>query len=323
MIPHPGIMNPVEPMTVQANQSSTGAKAKRLSRLGAIALSCVMVLTACAGGGGEETSTKGQAKSTGKSEAPGVFEAGSTMAAIQERGKLIVGIRDDAAPFSDMERTTGTWTGFDVEIAKEVATAIFGSQLEGKIEWVPLDPRDREIALEQRRVDIAMGRYAITVPRKRFVDFAGPYYIAQQEIVVPARSRDRITSIVGLNGKRICTILGSTNVSELSLVVPQADLSMQANTPEECAAALSQGEVDAFAGDHVDMLRALEVAGNDFRTLPVAYATEPYGIGVNKQQTDLRRTINDRLEKITSKYRDIFERTIQDKAPTPPKVDRY
>jgi len=311
---------------------SSPAPRRRWRRLSAVAaaLICGVLLSGCAGGVGGGASGGGSGSGGGddtNEEQPGKFDNGSTMAMIQKRGKLIVGIRSDAAPFSSKNPSTGSFVGFDVEIAKRIAVAIFGSQIEGKVDFIELDSRDRERALQQSKVDIAMGRYEITVARKRFVDFAGPYYVAHQEVVARQSETDPITNLLDLNRFRVCTVRASTDVDALKAQAPTTDASMVQDSVTLCATQMQSGAVAAIAADHVDLLSVERQFRNTqaYAVVSPMYDPQPYGIGVPKDETDMRKFLNDTLEKkVSDKWADLYAQTIgSDGRDEQPPVDRY
>ena len=108
------------------------------------------------------------------------------MAAIQARGKLIVGTRFDLTGFGVRDPTTGTMEGFDVEVAKLIAVGIFGgtpANAVGKIEFMDSVTGNREASIkdgQDGQVDFAIAAYRITDAAKQQVDFAGPYFVAGQ-----------------------------------------------------------------------------------------------------------------------------------------------
>ncbi len=291
---------------------------------GFVAVLAVLMVSGCTGGSGKPETTD-PPRSTKDTTAPGVFDGKSTMSMIQRRGKLIVGMVPDEQPFSYQDSNTGSWSGFDTEIAKQIATGIFGTRIEGKIQWVTLDPRDREVALEQNRVDIALGRYAITVARKRFADFAGPYYVAHQQAVVTSEKENEIRALVELNGSKVCTVQNSTNYEALKQAIPGADASLVVKTVQECANAILNGQVTGLVADRVDLLPVTSGASDRIALLPEQFGEEPYGIGVRKGVGDLRQYINDLLDRdIADVYGDLYSRTVGDFVPAePPPVDRY
>src|SRR5687768_2111548 len=92
------------------------------------------------------------------------FAAGTTMAAIQAKGKLVVGTRLDLTGFGVKNATTGAMEGFDVEIAKLIAVGIGGTPADvvGKVEFVDSPMGNREASIKDGQVDFAIAAYRIT-----------------------------------------------------------------------------------------------------------------------------------------------------------------
>lgn len=245
------------------------------------------------------------------------------MSKIQKRGKLIVGLPLGAAPFASKDETSGAIEGFDVEIARQIAIAIFGSEIENKIEFLDIDPLEREVSLENNRVDIAMSRYEITVARKKLVDFAGPYYVAKQVAVKDRKSRG--TSLLDLAGRKVCVVPGSTDVDLLKKEAPGVDVtSFVRTTVQECGVALKNGAVDAVVSDEVDAQPLLRDSA--LGSINKAYGDKGYGIGVHKGTDDFRTFINERLDGKTAKVWDtLYERTVGKTGAksSQPETDRY
>lgn len=305
------------------------AFSSRRRSFGAIAMALVMAVTlsGCLGGfgGSGGTTTKKEDKN-----GPPKFEKGTSMETIQQRGKLFVGVIPNEAPFTSLNRNQGTWQGFDVEVAQEIARAIFGANIEGKIEWIPLQPNEREDAIRGKRVDIAVGRYVITQGRKNFVDFAGPYYMATQDIIVRANPRGgrnvttttEIKTLFELNGRKVCSVTGSTNIDALAAAVPRSDRSVVQPSVSECMSKLGNNSVDAVAAMHVDLIPALKAAGDNVALFPGSYGAEPFGIGMAKGDTKFRSFLNDTIENWQD-WDEAYQTTTGDRSVDKPTVDRY
>ncbi|RAG61856.1 ABC transporter substrate-binding protein, partial [Burkholderia multivorans] len=96
--------------------------------------------------------------------------------------------------------------GFDIEIAKMV-----GAQLgfaPDQLDFVETVSANREPFLQQGNVDMVVATYTINDERKKVVDFAGPYYVAGQDLLVKADSD--IAGPEDLAGKKVCSVDGST-----------------------------------------------------------------------------------------------------------------
>lgn len=295
-----------------------------------VAVTLTAVLSGCgAGSFGGSSGKSNSAQSTKKDKSgKGVFDPKSTMAAIQKRDKLNVGIEYDLPPFSSANTVTGSPEGFDVDLVKWIATGIFGKNIENKITYIELDPRDRELALEQNKVDIVVGRYDINAARKRFVDFAGPYYITHQAIVIANNRNTRgtavINSVFGLNKKKVCTVRGSTDVDALLSIAPTVDASIQKEKVTDCAALLADQQVSAIAGDSADLRDFIVNSGSDVKVLDASYGALPYGVGIKKGVDDLRKYVNDRIS-LWKDYDDSQELWLKGIPgnTSQPRVDRY
>jgi glutamate transport system substrate-binding protein len=273
----------------------TRIRFRSASRAVALALALTTALSGCGIGGSFEGKDDG-GQVVDQSGA-GVFEEGTTMKAIQDRGKLIVGINFGLKPFAYKNEITGSPEGFDVELAKWIASGIFGKNIENRITWVELDPRDRELALEQDRVDFVVGRYDVTAARKRFVDFAGPYYVTHQALITSNLTdrQNRVNSVLQLNGRKICVARGSGNIESVIGVLPAADFSMVQNSIAECGVALINNSVSAILADAVDSMAWLSAAGGDVKVLAANYGLLPYGVGLRLDNDDMREYLNNRI----------------------------
>lgn len=289
-----------------------------------LALALTTALTGCGMGG-----DLGNSNDPGPAEnenGAGVFEAGTTMKSIQDRGKLIVGVNFNLKPFAYKNGITGSPEGFDIELAKWIATGIFGKNIENRITYVELDPRDRELALEQSRVDFVVGRYDVTAARKRFVDFAGPYYMTHQVLIAAndPTAKSRVNSVLQLNGRKICVVRGSGNVSAITGVIPAADVSMTQNSVAECGVQLFNGNAAAILADAVDSTDWLAAGGGDVRVLSAEYGALPFGVGLKLDKDDMREYLNNRINEWEGW--DVAQGTYLSSVPgsgTKPQVDRY
>jgi glutamate transport system substrate-binding protein len=297
---------------------------ERPRRLVLLALAVGLLLLAAACGGGDQAGAP--AGEAGGGEAP-TFDPGSKMAEIQQRGTLHVGVKYDQPLFGVQNPTSGEVEGFDVEIAKIIAEGIFGEgNTEGRIEFVESVSANREPFLQNGQVDMVVATYTINDQRKEVVDFAGPYYIAGQDIMVRADNED-IQGVEDLNGKRVCTVQGSTSLQNLQQQASQAQV-ITFDTYSKCAEALSDGRVEAVTTDNVILLGLIERAGEEFKLVENPFTQEPYGIGVPKGADDFRTFINDQLEEAyeNGEWAQAYESTVgtvAEAVPEPPPVDRY
>lgn len=292
--------------------------------LGAIALLAV----ACGddgGGDAPEGTTATSAEAT-----PPAFSPGTTMAALQAKGKLVVGTKFDQPGFGLKNAVSGEVEGFDVEIAKLVAAGIFGGTPGGagkKIEFVEAVSKNREPFIQEGKVDLVVATYTINDARKMVVDFAGPYFVARQDIMVMS-DNDEIKGVEDLNGKKICSVQGSTSIKNLQAKAPQADTSITFDTYSKCADAMSDGRVEAVTTDDTILAGLVKASGGTYKLVGAPFSEEPYGIGLKKGDQALRDFLNDRLEEVYSggEWAAAFKATLGElglPTPEPPAVVRY
>jgi glutamate transport system substrate-binding protein len=288
----------------------------------AAAAAIAMSLAACADDGGD-----GDGDGTGDPSPATGFEAGTTMARINEAQSLRVGTKFDQPGFGQVGLSEDP-EGFDVEIAKIIAGEL--GVPEENIEWTEAQSAVREDLIESGDVDIVVATYTINDERKERIDFAGPYYIAGQHIMVRADD-DSITGPESFEAgdKTVCTVTGSTPAENIQQYLASVDEQLVLfGGYQECVDALSAGDVDAVTTDNVILLGFIATNEGQFKLAGQAFTEEPYGIGVAKGDDAFRDFINDVLEEIVAdgRYNEAWQATagqFDPNLPTPPTVDRY
>jgi len=297
----------------------------RITRYAASLAAAGLLLTAC-GGSDAGNQAEESAENTAEVAEDVDFEAGTTMAELNEAGTITIGTKFDQPGFGLLNPNTEEPEGFDVEIAKIVAAKL-GIAAED-IEWVETVSANREPFLQNGQVDMVVATYTINDARKQLIDFAGPYYEAGQDIMVAEGNPEAIEGPEDLAGKNVCSVEGSTPAQNIRDNYPEATLTLF-DVYSKCADALAAGQVDAVTTDNV-ILTGL-VAGSDggFELVGNPFTTEPYGIGVTLGDTEFRNFINDVLEESfeDGSWEEAWDRTAGDisgqEAPEPPTVDRY
>jgi glutamate transport system substrate-binding protein len=297
----------------------------RITRYAASLAAAGFVLAAC---GGSEAGNQAEeaAENTAEVAEDVQFDAGTTMAELNEAGAITVGTKFDQPGFGLFNPNTEAPEGFDVEIAKLIAAKL-GIAAE-EITWTETVSANREPFLQNGEVDIVVATYTINDARKQLIDFAGPYYEAGQDIMVPEGNPEGIQGPEDLAGKNVCSVEGSTPAQNIRDNYPEATLTLF-DVYSKCADALSAGQVDAVTTDNV-ILTGL-VAGSDgaFELVGNPFTKEPYGIGLPKGDDEFRDFINDVLEESfeDGSWAEAWDRTAGEvsgtEAPEPPAVDRY
>ena len=251
---------------------------------------------------------------------PDKKDADAAVAGIRQRGRLLVGLDIGSTLFSFRDPITGEITGFDVDIAGEVARDIFGTP--SQVEYRILSSAERIKALQNNEVDIVVKTMTITCERRKQVAFSTVYLQANQRILAPRDSS--ISQASDLSGKRVCAASGSTSINRLAQISP-APIIVSVVSWADCLVALQQRQVDAVSTD--DAILAGLVGQDPFLHITGAnLKEEPYGVGINLQNSGLVRFVNGTLERIRrdGTWYALYRKWLTVLGPTPaPPVARY
>ncbi|WP_280491212.1 glutamate ABC transporter substrate-binding protein [Nocardia asiatica] len=238
-------------------------------------------------------------------------------------GKLTVGIKFDQ-PGLGLRNKDGSYSGFDVEVAKYVAGRL-GVQPD-RITFKEAPSPQRETLIENGQVDYIVATYSINDKRKEKIDFAGPYYVAGQSLLVRADNAD-INGPDNLKGKKVCSVKGSTPAQNIEKNFP--DTQLQTNdTYSLCLEGLRAGSWDAVTTDDIILAGYAAQSSGAFKVVGKPFTTENYGIGLKKGDQELRDKINDAIESMIAdgSWKKAFDSTVGAsgyQAPQPPTVNRY
>ena len=189
----------------------------------------------------------------------------------------------------------GTMSGFDVDVAKAVAEKL--GYTEDQIEWSESPTPQRESMLETGQVDMIFATYSITDTRKEKVQFAGPYLVAGQDLLVKADD-DSITGPQDLEGKLLCSVSGSTPAERVAEEYPGVQL-QEYDTYSLCVEALAGGRVDALTTDDTILAgyAAQEQWAGQFKGVGAPFSEELYGVGIPKD-SDMCEEVNEALTEL-------------------------
>lgn len=213
-------------------------------------------------------------------------------------GKIKVGIKIDQ-PGIGLKTPDGKFTGFDVDVATYVAKELGYDAKD--ITFTETKSADRETAIERGDVKFIVASYSINDERLQKVDFAGPYLLAHQDILVRADDNS-IKSPADLNKKKLCSVAGSTSAKNVKeKLAPQAQL-QEYGGYSECLTGLENKAVDALTTD--DSILAGYAAQKEFqgkfKLAGFKMSNENYGIGLKKGDAELKKKIDAALTKMVS-----------------------
>ncbi|MFC7929573.1 glutamate ABC transporter substrate-binding protein [Streptomyces cinereoruber] len=211
--------------------------------------------------------------------------------------EITVGIKFDQ-PGIGLKTPDGTYTGFDVDVATYVARELGHDPSD--IVWKEAKSADRETLLQRGDVDFIAASYSINDERAQKVDFAGPYLLAHQDVLIRADD-DSIKQPSDLNDKKLCSVTGSTSAQNVKTeLAPDAQL-QEYGGYSECLTGLENGVIDAVTTD--DSILAGYASQDEFKDKfklgGFKMSNENYGIGVQKG-SDLKDRINTALQKMVA-----------------------
>ncbi|MEU2548477.1 glutamate ABC transporter substrate-binding protein [Streptomyces roseolus] len=247
------------------------AKLRGIRPVGAVAGTVVLALTATACGLGSDLG--------GKDE------------------EIAIGIKFDQPGLG--LRTADGYTGFDVDVATYVAGKLGYS--EDDIVWKEAPSAQRENLIKSGDVRFVVATYSINDKRLKEVDFAGPYFLTHQDLLVRG-DEVAITKVEDLNSRKLCSVTGSTsalNVKEE--LAPKAAL-QQFGGYSECLKGLEDKKVDAVTTDAAILAgyASQQQHWGKFKLVGLSLSDENYGIGLKKGDSELKTQINKALGEMVS-----------------------
>lgn len=221
-------------------------------------------------------------------------EEKTQLAQIIEKDHIVVGVSENSKPFGYIDETTGDYEGFDIDIAKEIAKDILGS--ERKIKFIPVTPSSRIEAITSNEVDMVIATMTITPQRQYLIDFSDHYYVAGQTAVV--REDSNIHHFADLKKKNTIIVLGTTSEQNIRRINPLARLSGYKDYTEAFQA-FKEGHAEAISTDNT-LLTGFVMDNKGYRLLRNKISQEPYGVGIRKNEKDssLKRSINITIKRI-------------------------
>jgi glutamate transport system substrate-binding protein len=278
-----------------------------------------LALTAC----GKEGGT-GDGSGVSVSASSGVTVAGSpTFDKMKSRGRVVIGVKEDQPNLGFKDPTTNEYSGFDVEVARLIAAGLgFGKD---KIDYKAIPSANREQAIANGDIDYYVGTYSITDKRKQQIGFAGPYFIAGQDLLV----RKDDTSINGpdaIAGKKVCSATGSTSIQRIRDKYPKAQ-TVEFEKYSQCVEQLLSKQVDAVTTDDAILKGYAAQQPDKLKVVGKPFSQEKYGVGLPKDDKALRDKVNDILQtaETDGTWQKLYDATLgKSGSPAqPPQLERY
>jgi len=303
---------------------------RRTRSLSLLALLAALLLVAAACGKsdseGTGTGAGGGGGGDAKAELPTydvkvVSDLTGTPKKLADAGKVTIGVKADQPNLGYQDPDTNKYSGFDIEVAKMIA-ADLGIGIDD-ITFKQIPSKNRETALSNGEIDYYVGTYTINDERKQQVSFAGPYFLAGQDLLVQ-KDDDSIKGPDDLDGKNVCSATGSTPIENIKANHPKAKTT-EFDVYSKCVDALLDGEVDAVTTDDAILAGYAAEEPDDLKVVGKTFSEEPYGVGLAKDDTDLQDFIASSLKRHEDNgdYEKAYDATLGlsgTKMPTIPKI---
>jgi glutamate transport system substrate-binding protein len=230
------------------------------------------------------------------SSSSGGKSSGTSTATGQSGKKVVVGIKFDQ-PGLGKKNPDGSFSGFDVDVARYVAKQLGAT--DATITFKEAKSADRETFLEHGDVDFIVASYSITDTRKQKVDFAGPYFVAHQDLLVKSDNTS-ITGPESLGGnKKLCSVKGSTSAQKVKDNYAKGVQLQEYGTYSDCVDAVLSGAVDAVTTDDAILAGYAAQHPGQLRLVGKGFSDERYGVGL-KKGSDLKAQIDAAIKKMES-----------------------
>jgi len=233
----------------------------------------------------------------------------STLESILKRGELRVGFEAGYMPF-EMTDKKGNFVGFDIDMAKEMAKAMGVKFVPVNTAWDGIIP-----SLITDKFDIIMSGMTVTQERNLKINFADPYIIVGQSILINKKYKGKINTYKDLNNSRyiVTSKLGTTGEQAVKRLIPKCTYKSFETEPE-AALEVVNGKADAFVYDlpYCVVFMAQQGAGK-LVFLDKPFTFEPLAWGVRKGDPDFLNWLNNFYNQIKNdgRYDRIYNKWIK------------
>ena len=244
---------------------------------------------------------------------PGHMPAGTAMARIAQRGRLVVGIDQNAYLFSFRDPDTGNLVGFEIDIAREIARALLGDA--DAVQFRAITTADRIPVIQRGEVDMVIRTMTMTCERWQQVAFSTEYLASHQRLLV--RGGSGIRDFADLGGRKVCATRGSTSIRTIA-AQPSHPIPVSTDSTLDCLVLLQQGQVDAVSTIDV-LLAGLAAQDPTTKIIGPPVSDEPAGIGISRQSPELVRFVNGVLQQARTDgaWARSYQRWLSPLGPTP------
>jgi general L-amino acid transport system substrate-binding protein len=221
-------------------------------------------------------------------------QAASMLETVKARGKLICGVSMGTTGFA-LADAQGKFAGFDVDVCRAVASAVFGDP--NKVDFVLTNINTRFQSLQSGEIDILSRQTTMTYSREASlgIDFGPTVFYDGQGLMV--KKSLGVSSAKDLDGAAICTLPGTTTAQNLADFFRATGKKFELvvfENPDENNNAFFSGRCDAVSSDRSDLasIRAASKTPDDYAVLPETISKEPLAPAVRQNDSNWRDIVS-------------------------------
>lgn len=209
---------------------------------------------------------------------------------LKERGEFVLGL-DDSFPPMGFRNEAGEIVGFDIDIAKELAT-----RLGVNFKATPIDWDAKEMELSTGKIDCIWNGFTATKEREAVLSLTQPYWANKQVLVV--KNTSNITSLSDMAGKRAGVQTGSSAQEAIANNEDFAKSLLEQVMFKDNVTALNDldiGGVDGVVMDSVVAEYSILETGKPFVIVGEPLSLESYVVAFRKEDIALRDAVDEIL----------------------------
>lgn len=226
--------------------------------------------------------------SCGQKSQPNVYQNS------KKANKIVWGVKTDTKLFGLINIKNGQTEGFDIDIAKALTKKMIGK--DAKAEFVATTAKTKVPLLKNNSIDAVAATMTITPEREKILDFSKPYFGAGQSLLVKKGSKIKGINDLNKDGIRVMAVKGTTAVDNVHKYAPKAKV-LELDDYAQAFSALKSGQGVAMTTDN-GILFGIAQENPGYQVVGGAFTNEPYGLSVDKGQTEMRDHINKALDEI-------------------------
>lgn len=210
------------------------------------------------------------------------------LAAIAERGSIVLGHRESSVPFAYLDENQNP-IGYSIDLCMAIVAAVeetLGQEL--TVQYVPVTPQTRIALMANGTIDLECGSTTNTLTRQEQVEYLPITFITGTQLLTRADSG--INGIEDMEGLRIALAQGTTNERAVMAAMEERGIAIDilpVRDHAEGMLSLETGRVDAYSSDHILLhgLIATSRSPEDYAVVGDFLSYDPYALMVPRNES--------------------------------------